>query len=58
MSDHPSHWAVRRATAADLAALLPLVSESCAVDRHDFDERFVRGRGFDVEGSVWMQRPL
>jgi hypothetical protein len=58
MSDHPSHRAVRRGTAGDLARLVPLVSEFCAVDGHDFDERFVRDRGFDVEGSVWMQRPL
>jgi hypothetical protein len=58
MSDHLGHWSVRRATAGNLASLLPLVSEFCAVDGHDFDERFVRDRGFDVEGSVWMQRPL
>ena len=58
MTDHPSDWAVRREPAGDLASLLPLVSEFCAVDGHDFDERFVRDRGFDVEGSVWMQRPL
>jgi hypothetical protein len=54
MSDHLGHWSVRRATAGDLASLLPLVSEFCAVDGHDFDERFVRDRGFAVEGSVWM----
>jgi GNAT superfamily N-acetyltransferase len=35
--------AVRRATAGDLPALLPLVAAFCAVDGHPYEEALVRG---------------
>jgi GNAT superfamily N-acetyltransferase len=59
MSDHACDWAVRRGTAGDLASLLPLVREFCAVDGHVYDERFVRAGlapllEMDGPGEVWV----
>ncbi|WP_432824496.1 N-acetyltransferase family protein [Dactylosporangium sp. CA-092794] len=50
---------VYRATAGDLAALLPLVREFCAVDRHEFDEERVTRAlrpllAGDAHGQVWL----
>jgi GNAT superfamily N-acetyltransferase len=41
MTDRTGDGSVRRATAADLGSLLPLVAEFCAVDGHDYDEQAV-----------------
>jgi ribosomal protein S18 acetylase RimI-like enzyme len=50
---------VRRAVPADLAALLPLNAEFCAIDGHPFDEALVRRAlgpllADDTHGEVWV----
>ncbi|GAA2338481.1 GNAT family N-acetyltransferase [Dactylosporangium salmoneum] len=50
---------VYRAQPADLPAVLPLVEEFCAADRHEFDEaRVTRALGpllaSDEHGQVWL----
>jgi GNAT superfamily N-acetyltransferase len=59
MSAHPRQRPVRRGTAGDLASLLPLVREFCAVDRHDFDEQAVMAGLVPLledgaAGEVWV----
>jgi GNAT superfamily N-acetyltransferase len=59
MSAHPRQRPVRRGTAGDLASLLPLVREFCAVDGHDFDEQAVMAGLVPlledgVAGEVWV----
>lgn len=54
-----SHVTIRRAESSDLDALLDLVAEYCAVDRHSFDEAVVRSAlgpllADDRHGSVWL----
>ncbi len=58
-----SAGAVRRATGDDLASLLPLVAEFCAVDGHDYDEQVVLAglvplleaeHEGDIAGQVWV----
>jgi GNAT superfamily N-acetyltransferase len=59
MSDPAPASKVRRAGPEDVAALLPLVAEFCAVDEHDYDEQVVlaglvpllEGGG---AGQVWV----
>ena len=61
-----SAGAVRRATGDDLASLLPLVAEDDGASRLFLEtedsnraaRRFYSHAGFEVEDSVWMQRPL
>ena len=55
----PSLPPPRLATPTDLAELLDLVREFCAVDRHDFDETHVRNALIpllesDRHGLVWL----
>lgn len=50
---------VRRATPADVSALLPLIERYCAADAHDFEQTRVRnGLGplldDDRHGQVWV----
>jgi GNAT superfamily N-acetyltransferase len=59
VSDHPGHWIVRRGAVGDLVSLLPLLGEFCAVDGHDYDERFVRAGlapllEMNGPGEVWV----
>jgi GNAT superfamily N-acetyltransferase len=59
MTEHPWRGTVRRGTTGDLASLLPLVSEFCAADGHDFDEQLVVAGlapllGDDAAGQVWV----
>jgi GNAT superfamily N-acetyltransferase len=50
---------LRRATAADLETLLPLVAEFCVIDEHPYDEARVRRAlgpllADDTHGVVWL----
>lgn len=53
---------LHRAGAGDLAALLALVREFCAADRHDYDDERVRRAlgpllAGDEHGQVWLASP-